>query len=74
MPTNNPETATDDETERPTAHQQAIDCCQHAIDALQAGDLTHARALLADAEVAIDDAAAETPTQTYRETGWDCYD
>lgn len=74
MPSSDPEPSPGDETDRADAQQQAIEYCHHAADALQTGDLGRARALLADAYAAIDDAAADTMTQTHRETGWDCYD
>ena len=55
--------------------QQAIEACEHAIDALRTGDPARAQALLAEARAAVEDGrAAEVGTQPQRETAWDCYD
>jgi len=64
---NDTENQTDD-------HQQAIEACQHAVDALHGGDLSRARALLDEAQVAVERAQHDGTGQAYRETAHDCYD
>jgi hypothetical protein len=56
-------------------HQQAVEACQHAADALHGGDLSRARSLLDEARAAVERAQHdESPTQEQRETAYDCYE
>ena len=59
---------------RPHDHQQAIEVCEHAADALHNGDLSHAHALLDEARAAVERAQHDDTDQAYRETAYDCYD
>jgi uncharacterized protein Yka (UPF0111/DUF47 family) len=65
----------DSAKDRSEDHQQAVEACQHALDALSNGDLSHARSLLDEARAAVERAGHDdTPTQEQRETAFDCYD
>jgi hypothetical protein len=56
-------------------HQQAVEACQHAADALHNGDLSRGRSLLDEARAAVERAEHDdTATQEQRETAFDCYD
>jgi hypothetical protein len=70
------DTHTPDDTEaRSEDHQQAVEACQHAADALSNGDLARGRSLLDEARAAVERAEHDdTPTQEQRETAFDCYD
>jgi len=69
-----------DAEDRSEDHQQAIEACQHALDALETGDLSHARLLLDEARAAVGRAehdSASVPgytSQEQREAAFDCYD
>jgi len=59
---------------RSNAHQQAIEACEHAADALHGDDLSHARTLLDEARTAVERAQHdESSMQAQREAAWDCY-
>lgn len=63
-----------DAEDRSDDHQQAIEACQHATDALANGDLSRGRSLLDEARAAVERAEHDdTPTQEQRETAYDCY-
>jgi hypothetical protein len=63
-----------DPEDRSEDHQQAIEACQHAADALANGDLARGRSLLDEARAAVERAQHDdTPTQEQRETAYDCY-
>jgi hypothetical protein len=65
----------DDAKDRSEDHQQAVEACQHAADALANGDLSRGRSLLDEARAAVERAEHDdTPTQEQRETAYDCYD
>jgi hypothetical protein len=56
-------------------HQQAVEACQHAADALANGDLARGQSLLDEAQAAVERAHHDdTPTQEQREIAFDCYD
>ena len=60
---------------RSNDHQQAIEACEHATDALHNGNLAHARTLLEEAHTAVKRVQHDsTATQEQRETANDCYD
>jgi hypothetical protein len=64
-----------DAEDRSDDHQQAVEACQHAADALANGDLSRARSLLDEAVRAVERAKHDdTPTQEQRETAYDCYE
>lgn len=70
-----------DAEDRSEDHQQAVEACQHALDALHDGDLSRARLSLDEARAAVgrakhDDASPPgyRSTQEQRETAFDCYD
>jgi hypothetical protein len=64
-----------DTEDRSDDHQQAVEACQHAIDALSNGDLARGRSLLDEARAAVERAEHDdTPTQEQRETAYDCYE
>jgi hypothetical protein len=64
-----------DAEHRSDDHQQAVEACQHAIDALVNGDLARGRSLLDEARAAVERAEHdESRTQEQRETAFDCYD
>jgi hypothetical protein len=56
-------------------HQQAVEACQHAADALANGDLSRGRSLLDEARAAVERVEHEAlVTQEQRETAYDCYE
>jgi hypothetical protein len=61
------------ETDRSNDHQQALDACEHAADALHNGDLAYARTLLDEARAAVEHAQHDDSEQAHRETAYDCY-
>jgi hypothetical protein len=64
-----------DAEDRSDDHQQAIEACQHALDALETGDLSRGRSLLDEARAAVERAEHDDAlTQEQRETAFDCYD
>jgi hypothetical protein len=64
-----------DTENRSDDHQQAIEACQHAADALSNGDLSRGRSLLDEARTAVERAQHdESATQEQRETAYDCYE
>ena len=71
-----------DDTHRPADvenrsddHQQAVEACQHAADALHNGDLAHARTLLDEAVRAVERPQHDDSSiQEQREIAYDCYD
>lgn len=64
-----------DAKDRSEDHQQAVEACEHAVDSLRNGDLTHARTLLEEARTAVERAQHDdTPTQEQRETAFDCHE
>jgi hypothetical protein len=64
-----------DAEDRSDDHQQAIEACQHAADALANNDLARGRSLVAEAQAAVERAEHDdTPTQEQRETAYDCYE
>jgi hypothetical protein len=68
--TQNPGSAKD----RSEDHQQAVEACQHAADALSNGDLSRGRSLLDEARAAVERVQHDhTPTQEQREIAYDCY-
>ena len=64
----------DDAENQQDDHQQAIEACEHAADALRGGDLSRARSLLDEASTAVERAQHDDTGQTYRETAFDCYE
>ncbi|WP_256684929.1 hypothetical protein [Halococcus qingdaonensis] len=64
----------DDTEDRSDAHQQAVEACEYAIDALHGSDLSRAHALLDEARAAVERAQHDDSEQAYRETAYDCYD
>jgi hypothetical protein len=72
MTTNLPRS--DDAEDRSDDHQQAVEACQHAVDALHGGDLSRAHALLDEERTAVERAQHDDSEQAYRETAYDCYD
>jgi len=64
----------DDPENQPDDHQQAIEACEHAADALRGGDLFRARSLLDEASTAVVRAQHDDMGQAYRETAFDCYE
>jgi hypothetical protein len=65
----------DDTKNRPDDHQQAVEACHHALDALSNDDLSRGRSLLDEARAAVERAEHDdTPTQEQREIAFDCYD
>ena len=66
--------SSDNPENRSKDYQQAVEACQHALDALNNGDLTHARLLLDEAQAAIERAHHDRPAQASRETAYDCYE
>ncbi|GAA0454220.1 hypothetical protein MUK72_17630 (plasmid) [Halococcus dombrowskii] len=58
----------------PHDHQQAVEACEYAIDALHGSDLSRAHALLDEARAAVERAQHDDNEQAYRETAYDCYD
>ncbi|WP_435080032.1 hypothetical protein [Halococcus sp. AFM35] len=63
-----------DVEDRSEDHQQAVEACQHALDALHGGDLSHARSLLDETRAAVERAQHDDAEQAYRETAYDCYE
>jgi hypothetical protein len=63
-----------DAEDRSEDHQQAVEACQHAADALSNGDLSRGRSLLDEAARAVKRAQHDDTEQAYRETAYDCYD
>ena len=64
-----------DTEDRSADHQQAIEACQHATDALRNGDLSRALTLLDEAIAAGERVLHdESTTQEQRETAYDCYE
>lgn len=63
-----------DVEDRSNDHQQAVEACQHAADALANGDLSRGRSLLDEAARAVERAQHDDTGQAYRETAFDCYD
>jgi hypothetical protein len=64
-----------DAEDRSDDHQQAVEACQHAADALSNGDLSRGRSLLDEARAAVERVEHETlVTQEQRETAYDCYE
>jgi hypothetical protein len=63
-----------DAEDRSDDQQQAVEACQHALDALDGGDLSRARSLLDEARAAVDRAQYDDSGQARRETAWDCYE
>ena len=59
---------------RPSDHQHAVEVCEHAIDALQNGDLGNAHTLLDEAQEAVERAQHDGTEQAHRETAYDCYE
>ena len=57
---------------RSNDHQQVVEACQHAIDALNDGRLPHAQALLDEARAAVERAQHDDSGQTQREIAYDC--
>ena len=53
--------------------QQAVEACQHAVDALHGGDLSRAQSLLDETRAAVERAQHDDAEQAYRETTFDCY-
>ena len=64
----------DDIDDQSNGHQQAVEACQHAADALSNGDLSRGRSLLDEAARAVERAQHNDTGQAYRETAYDCYD
>jgi hypothetical protein len=65
----------DSAEDRSDDQQQAVEACQHAVDALRNGDLARGRSLLDEAARAVERAQHDdTPTQEQRETAYDCYE
>jgi hypothetical protein len=64
----------DDAEDRSEDHQQAVEACQHAADALSNGDLSRGRSLLDEARAAVERAEHDDTKQAYRETAYDCYE
>lgn len=63
-----------DAEDRSDDHQQAVEACQHALDALRNGDITHARTLLDESQAAVERIGHdESTTQEQREIAYDCY-
>ncbi|WP_435079020.1 hypothetical protein [Halococcus sp. AFM35] len=61
--------------DRSTDHQQAVEACQHAADALSNGDLSRGRSLLDEARAAVERAQHDAiVTQEQRDTAYDCYE
>jgi hypothetical protein len=60
--------------DRSEDHQQAVEACQHAADALSNGDLSRGRSLLDEAARAVERAQHDDTEQAYRETAYDCYE
>ena len=64
-----------DTEDRSDDHQQAVEACELAADALHNGDLAYARTLLDEARTAVECAPHDdTATQEQREIAYDCYD
>lgn len=64
-----------DTEDRSKDQQQAVEACQHAVDALRSGDLSRAHSLLDEALTAVERAEHDdTGTQEQREIAFDCYD
>ncbi|HET7324795.1 MAG TPA: hypothetical protein VFJ06_10720 [Halococcus sp.] len=63
-----------DAKDRSEDHQQAVEACQHAIDALSNGDLARAHSLLDEARMAVERAQHDGSEQASREATFDCYD
>jgi hypothetical protein len=63
-----------DAEDRSDDQQQAVEACQHAVDALHGDDLPRARSLLDEARAAVDRAQYGDSGQARRETAWDCYE
>ena len=63
-----------DAEDRSDDQQQAVEACQHAVDALHGDDLSRARSLLDEARAAVESAQHDESGQAYRETAFDCYD
>jgi hypothetical protein len=65
----------DDAEDRSEDHQQAVEACQHAADALSKGDLSRGRLLLDEATRAVERAEHDAiATQEQRETAYDCHE
>ena len=63
-----------DVEDRSEAHQQAVEACQHAADALSNGDLSRGRSLLDEAARAVERAQHDdSRMQEQREVAGDCY-
>jgi 7-cyano-7-deazaguanine synthase in queuosine biosynthesis len=59
----------------PDDHQHTTEACEHALNALHDGDLTHARSFLDEARAAVERAQHDdSRMQEQRETAWDCYE
>ena len=64
-----------DAEDRSDDHQQAVEACQHAADALSNGDLSCGRSLLDEARAAVERVEHNAiATQEQRETAYDCYE
>jgi hypothetical protein len=64
----------DDVEDRSDAHQQAVEACRHAVDALPGDGLPPCRSLLDKARAAAERAQHDdTETQLQHETVYDCY-
>jgi hypothetical protein len=55
-------------------HQQAVEACEHALDALHDDNHSHAHRLLDEARVAVERVQHDESDQLYRKTAYDCYD
>ena len=55
-------------------HQNTVEACEHALGALENGDLVHARNLLDEAQASIKRPQHDETQQAYHETAYDCYD
>jgi hypothetical protein len=64
----------DSAEDRSADQQQAVEACQHALDALSNGDFSRGRSLLDEARAAVERAEHDDTEQAYRETAYDCYD
>jgi uncharacterized protein Yka (UPF0111/DUF47 family) len=64
----------DSAKDRSEDHQQAVEACQHAVDALSNGDLPRAHSLLDEARAAVERAEHDdSRMQEQREVAGDCY-
>ncbi len=55
-------------------HQHAVEACEHALDALENSNLSHARDLLDEARAAVERAQHDDSGQAQREIAYDCYE